>query len=229
MKNNLFSVFTILLICSSCVSIYNKEFLISRNEIGITNNEIRLDGYYYRISKIKEFNHYSLDKNLKYKLDSSKFKEIIKISPIILYSDGSLKQMPYFTGLQKNNTLDFNELCYLNDDNTLKGALNHFECYLRNMPKEKYNFMNKNSEIWGQGIFTSNNKHIKLQIYYNRLGDFYLLEETGKVINDSTFIVEKRKSMRTKKEWIVSEKYHYRKMTQVPKFNSLILGDNVNY
>ncbi len=228
MKKIIFYIYSAILF-NSCVVIYNKENLTDLNKIGSKKNELKTNGYYYSILKQKEYNHYILDENDKYIIDSTKFKEIIKVSPIILNYDGSAFNMPTFTGFQKNILFDFKTKCSLIDNNSLETALKHFECYYKNLPEEKYNFMNKNSEIWGQGVYNTEKKKIKIQTFYNHIGNYYIMEKTGEIINDTTFILKKRVTLRTHKEFKTSEVYHFKYMDSLPETNSFIIRNKQKF
>lgn len=192
------------------------------NSIGLTANELKLNGYYYQEKSYEtypyyrnEYGGYSQDKNKKYNQ--------IRILPIVLYPDGSANKLSSFSGMQDNSAFNYGIKCSLEDNNTIESAYEHFECYLKNRPEDNYIFINKKAEIWSQGVFKTDENKIVLQIFYNSRGNYYLYEESGKIINDTTFILNKAKDFETGKEFEINKKYMFKAMGDMPKIESYIL------
>ncbi len=224
MKN----IFALLAIINftSCVVIQNKKSLISLKSIGSDNKDILLDGYYYQEKTIQK-GHYYKNKYGGYSEDSIKYDQF-RIAPLLLYSDGSANILYSFSGLQENTRFDFKAECGLLNNNSTESALKHFECYFRyGYEKDnKKDFISKKSQIWNQGVYKVSGSKITLQIFYNVMGDYYLYEERGKIINDSTFLLTNATDFKTKKEYEINHLYKFRKMTDMPSIESYILNNS---
>jgi hypothetical protein len=207
---------------SSCITIYNKNKVIDLNEIGDRQNKLRKNGYYYRTSEIETFPYY---KNTYggFSQDTTKPYRQIRILPVSLYANGSTIKHGSYSGLTENAAFDFGIKCKLQDNNSLESAFAHFECYAQNLPPKKLNFINKKAEIWDQGIFQVSNDEIKIQIFYNSMGNYYLYEETGKIINDSTFTLSRAKDFETGEEISINETYKFRRMDNFPDIPNYII------
>lgn len=207
---------------TSCVFIYNKKNLIPLNSIGAQDKSLKTDGYYYYIDSNR---HYPYYKNIHGGYSRDKENEINQtlIYPIILYPDGSTKEFTSFSGMQDNLSFNYKSQCLLKDENTIKGSLEHFECYLRNRPKEKYNIFNNKARIWGNGVYKTNGHEIVYQVYTNHFGDYYLYEEKGRILNDSTFKFTSAKSYRTGKITIIDKKYNFKENKHLPNNESYII------
>lgn len=211
---------------TSCILINNKNSLLSLKSIGNDSKDICLNGYYYQEKTIQK-GHYYKNEYGDYAEDSLRYEQLT-IVPLILYSDGSAKIMHSFSGLQEDRRLDFKTECGLLDNNSIESALNHFECYIKRGYEidHKTNFINKKSQIWDQGVYKISDSKITVQFFYNVLGHYYLYEERGKTINDSTFLLTNATDFKTKKEYEINHLYKFRKMTDMPSIESYILNNS---
>ncbi len=210
------------IIYTGCITIYNKKKIIEIKESGDKQNQLKKNGYYYRAVDVETFPYYKNSQGV-YSHDSTQPYRQIRIVPLTLFADGSAIKHGSFSGFNENLAFDFRIKCGLEDYNSQEAAFAHFECYVQNIPSQKLNFINKKAEIWNQGLFQVSNDEIKIQIFYNSMGNYYLHEETGKVINDSTFLLTKAKDFQNGKETQIHQIYKFRKMGNFPTIPSYIL------
>ena len=193
------------------------------NEIGDRQNKLRKNGYYYQTLEIETYPYYKNSYG-GYSQDSTKPYKQIRLYPIILFANGSTINYGSFSGLAENSAFNFGQKCNLTDSNTLQSSIAHFECYMQNLPPLRLNFINKKAEIWNQGIFQVSNNEIRIQIFYNSIGNYYLYEKTGKVINDSTFSLSSVKDFQNGKEEKITEIFKFHEMNNLPVISSYILN-----
>lgn len=96
----------------------------------------------------------------------------------------------------------------------MKAQKKMLECMLGNYEyffKIKTNFLNRNAEIWNWGQFEIINGNIKVQYFYNYLGDYYLIEEKGKIINSTSFRITSVFDYKTKHNTDVDRVYSFQK------------------
>ena len=198
------------------------------NTIGSNNQELKLDGYFYQLKKYETYPYYRNEYG-GYQQDTTKKYSQIRILPLTLYSDGSVNSLYSFSGFQDNHAFNYRIKCSLEDNNTIENAFEHFECYLRNRPENKLFFINKKAEIWNQGIYKIEDNKITIQIFYNSIGDYYLYEENGIILNDTTFVLKKAKDYQTGKEYKIEKEYHFKKMNNMPKMESYILKNKKKF
>lgn len=213
--------FLAVLLCASCAVIYNKEQILDVNSIGIHNSSLRLDGYYYQELEVETYPYYRNQYN-GYSQDSTKEFTQVRIVPRVLFPDGNAHSFGAFSGFQENSGFNFEYKCALFDNNTLESALDHFECYLNNLPEKYYNFMTKKSKIWGQGVFKTTGNEIVIQIFYNHMGDYYLYEERGDILNDSTFVLTTATDFHDGKSYAINKKYFFKQTDTLPVIESYI-------
>jgi hypothetical protein len=216
------SISIFILSINSCITIHNKKFLQDLDEIGDPQKSLRLDGYYYYQYEVV---NYPYDKN-RYGGYSQNLKapyNQVRIQPIVLNKNGSLEKIGSYSGLRENLTFDFKEYCYLSDENSLFSAQNHFECYIRIHPTDKSYFPHFKSEIWDQGVFHIKGNEIKLQVFYNVSGNYYLYEERGIISGDTAFTLTSATDFQDGKKHEINRTFVFKKMADVPEIPSYIL------
>jgi len=175
-----------IMIYSCAPMIHNKDKFIVKVDANI--NELRTNGYYY-----------TLDSTSKYGTNS--------IMARILFKEGYFKELGII-----NPNLDnqyFKKKCSEIQSNALK----NLECMIDNYDyffKIKTNFLNRNSSVWGWGGTQIKGNSIKIQYYYNRFGDYYLIEEEGRIINDHSFIIYSKYDYRNGRKENLNVKYFFK-------------------
>jgi hypothetical protein len=191
------------------------------NDIGLSKNELNLNGYYYQEQSYKTYPYYKNEYG-GYSQDSTKEYNQIRILPIVLSSNGSAEKQGSISGMQENLVFNYKTKCSLESDNTLESAIKHFECLLNNRPENKLNFINNKAEIWSQGVYKVNGNEIAIQIFYNVMGDYHLYEERGTVLNDTTFILTSAIDYQDGKTFEIEKEYHFKEMNNMPKIENYI-------
>ena len=203
----------ILLLFNSCFVVKHKKDVLNVNERGDLNNKMRLDGYYYREFEKKAFTYYKNEYGGYSENKSEPYQQKL-IEPIILNSNGAVRTFSYMSGLQENLVFDFGQNCGLSDLNSTKSAIKHFECQLNN-DKDRY-------EIWGKGVFKADDSNILIQYYVNWIGDYYLQEQKGNILTDSTFVLTERYDYKLDTTYQIKELYRFRKFKNKPDSTSFI-------
>lgn len=212
---------------SSCIRIFNKKQLMPLNDIGDTRRILKKNGFYYS-EFITLKSNYNKEVNQRIKDSSSTFSKVgIKTKKI--YDDGSIFDLGQWFGildeLQRNKG-------NLEDINTLESALNHFQNkvnYINRIKKSNYNLINSNSKIWDQGIFRINNDGIKIQTFYNWIGNYYLFEESGILINDTTFVIKNSFDYRTKEAKEANDTFKFKQMENLNEMENFILKNKKKF
>lgn len=227
MRATPFLITAIIGLFCSCVTINNKNYLLPISELGLNQEKLQIDGYFYQVIESKAYPYYKNDYG-GYSQDTSKGYQQTRIIPLILNANGTAYALGYFSGMQNNSTFNF-EVCGLFDNNSLVGAQTHFECYIQNQTKSKFNFMNKKSEIWNQGVYTIQDKKIVLQIFYNVWGDYFLYEKHGQVNEDGSIAFNYAKDYQNNTEHVINEKYFFRECLNMPEIESYILNNEAKF
>jgi hypothetical protein len=197
------------------------------DEATTINSNFKLNGYYYLVNEIKSYPYYK-NQYGGYSQDSTKGYKKVLIKPLLLFGDGSAYSPGYFSGMQDNLVFNFAN-CGLVDNNTIIGAQTHFECYVLNRPEQKYNFMNRKGEIWNQGLFRVDGNIIRLQIFYNVWGDYYLYEKTGQILADGSIKFIYAKDYQDNEEYGLEEIYYFKEFMIEPKFGSYIMKNKKEF
>ena len=226
MKNRiLITLFLISL--SSCISIRNRDKLLSFNEIG-DSKALRKEGYYYTENYIKT-NPYYRNEYGGYERDSTLTFNQVRISTLSLKQNGSAMKLGSFSGMQDNLSYNFGIKCNLQDNNTLESAFEHFQCYVNELKKKNLIFLNSKAEIWDQGVYKIENNTITIQIFYNSIGDYSLYEEKGIIKNDSTFVLTNATDFQTGKKYEIKKEYKLKKMEDFPEIDNFILKNKKKF
>ena len=198
------------------------------NDIGLTNNELKLNGYYYLIKSYKTYPYYRNEYG-GYSKDTTNEINQIRISPIIFDVNGSTEKQSSISGMQDNLGFNYLANCSLIDSNTVESAFTHFECLLKNHPKSKYNLINRKAKIWSQGVYKVNGNKITIHTFYNVIGNYHLYEERGIVLNDTTFVLTSAIDHQNGKKYDIDKEYHFRAMNNMPKIDSYILNHKTKF
>jgi hypothetical protein len=226
MKNRI--IITLFLITlSSCISIRNRDKLLSLNEIG-DSSVLRKDGYYYTENYIKT-NPYHRNEYGGYERDSTITFNQVRISTLSLTQNGSAMKLGSYSGMQYNLSYNFGIKCNLQDNNTLESAFEHFQCYVTELQKKNLIFLNSKAEIWDQGVYKIENNIITIQIFYNSIGNYSLYEEKGIIKNDSTFVLTNATDFQTGKKYEIKKEYKFKKMEDFPEIDNYILKNKKKF
>jgi hypothetical protein len=123
-----------------------------------------------------------------YAYNFSKNQDSKSITVRILFKNGLYKQIGVVSS--ESDSDYFKKRCNNIQNNTYESSFENIECMIDNYDyffKVKTNFVNKNAEIWDWGGFEIRGDRIKIQYFYNRFGDYYLIEEEGRVIDSQSF------------------------------------------
>jgi hypothetical protein len=202
----LISIFFILYACSPAV--YHRENLFSQKDIGKNISKFRTDGYYYRIlndslyykNNLKNDGTYDKDKSFNYQL---KF-----LRCLFFTDDGFVIQKDFTTSYVYNmdSVKYYNEnLIFifekeLDKNNTVNGIVKKTNTW----------FLNEKAQIWNNGIYKIETDSIKMQIFKNVLGDYYMVEYTG-TYNDNTIRFTKEYAYKEKKLHNDNLEYQFKK------------------
>jgi hypothetical protein len=180
----IYSKFTFILILAiglnSCILIYDSHKLrFPTNDFQLDNKTLKTNGYYFDLDSVYT-GIYDFETN---RMTNSKYYEKI-ITPILFYNNGYIKINGSYSGIMV-------------DDNSGLKRVNTFENCHKNI---KYSLLkhnntrckNRKSDVWGWGVFKIDKDSIKIQFYRNVLGDYYLTEYHGLVINDTTIIFKQQ-------------------------------------
>ena len=199
--------FLILLLFNSCFVVKHKKNVVNIEERGDKNGQMKLDGYYYRVFEREAFPYYKNEFGGFTENKSEPYQQKL-IKPIILNSNGTIRTFNYQSGLQENLDFDFEYNCGLSDLNSTKSSIEHFECKLNN-DKNKY-------DVWGKGVFKVGDSNILIQYYINWIGEYYLREQKGKILTDSTFILTEQYDYKLDTTYQINEFYKFKKFKNKP-------------
>jgi len=200
---------------------------MSLNNIG-DSKTLKKEGYYYTENYIKT-NPYYRNEYGGYSRDSTISFNQVRISTLVLKSDGSAMKLGSYSGMQDNLAYNFGIKCNLQDNNTLESAFEHFECYVSELKNKNLIFLNSKAEIWDQGIYKTENNTITIQIFYNTIGDYYLYEERGIITNDSTFVLTSATDFQTGKKYEINKVYKFKKTENFPEIDNYILKNKKKF
>ncbi len=212
-KMNKLIYILILLIFNSCYVVKHKKNVLNLKERGVQNEQLKLDGYYYRIYEREAFPFFKNVYGGYSENKSEPYKQKV-IEPIILNSNGTARTFNTSSGFRENLIFDFENHCDLTDSNSYNNAIKHFECEL-NHDSDKY-------EIWGKGVYKVTKSKILIQYYINWIGDYYLREKKGEILTDSTFILTERYDYKLDTTYQIDELYKFRTFKNKPDSTNFI-------
>lgn len=217
-----------LLLCVSCTAIRNREYLMPLNTVGDQENSLSKNGYYYLENYVKT-NPYYRNEYGGYSRDSTITYSQIRISTLALNSNGSAMKLGSYPGIKDNSSFNYGIKCNLEDNNTLESAFEHFECYIKKIDNKGLNFINAKAEIWNQGVYKISKNKISIQIFYNQFGNYDLYEQTGTILNDSTFVLTKTTDYQTNKSYGINRTYKFKRLDDFPKIDNYILKNKKKF
>lgn len=186
----LFSMFT------SCYYARNKGQFKDFGKVDFCNNgKLKLNGYFYTEYEGGKGNSISI-----YDLDA--------IRPIIFYSDGKVRVYPQFMSQVDSSKM------YINL-NSFEKINKYFKSYLK---KTSISGDDMSAPLGGWGKWRVNGDSLRIMYYVAGsaavpfpIFDYWLLEYDGKILNDTTFILEKYISHTTGRIKILDEIYKFEK------------------
>jgi hypothetical protein len=183
-----------------CSMIHNKKHftLLNYKE---TNLKIKTDGYYYSV----------------YYRDSIR--------------NGKSGKGIYMRVLLNNNALNIFKNGYGDDC----GKVVKLECEIKKSEEmlNKYQEyiptgkLNSNFFIWNWGKYSTTNDSIKIQWFYNKFGEYYLIEEKGVIIDSTSFRLIKAYDYGDKTSWEMDRIYTFKPFPvekmydKVPSFDEI--------
>ncbi len=198
---------------NSCYVVNHKKNVINLNDSGDKLHPINTNGYYYQEKEKMAYpyfkNHYG-----GFSQDSTRQYQQKVIVPLILNKNGTVRTFGYSNGFQENRVFDYATECGLLDINTFENAKKHFECDIVN---DENRLM-----IWGKGVFKTEDSKILVQYYVNWIGNYYLIEKKGKILNDSTFILTESFDYKLNEKNSINELYKFEYYKNKPDSTSLI-------
>lgn len=203
----------VVLFFNSCFVINYKKYVLNVNERGDKYNLIKTEGYYFREIEKEAFPYYQNEFGWVSEDESAPYLQKC-IEPLILNKNGTVRTFNEQAGFQENLVFNFNRNCGLIDSNSTESAKQHFECQLKN-DEDKYS-------IWGKGVFKIDSSGILIQYYINWIGNYYLQEKSGKILNDSSFILVKRFDYYLNKADTINELYQFQKFDKKPDSTNFI-------
>lgn len=205
--------------------IFNRnDLIINEKTEGLNTSSFRIDGYYYhRTESIDYLSEIPKQGGGVKKIADSEFKRK-EIETLIFYSNGYVycsDNSLISVEIEVNKTIDSD----LKRLNCYDSVLVQFEHDLRNERFASKPKRGKKSDIWNWGIYKVHNDSILIQYYRNELGDYYLIEQTGILHNDSriTILSEKEYKSANSKGYFtdLDKTYNFRHLDTKP--------DSVNY
>lgn len=164
--------------CFSQIQIHHKKKLFPKNEIGSINHpDFPTDGYYYMIKTDTLYHKYDLQRDGTYNKEKSFYYPLKYLRCLFFSKDGFVIQKDFTTPYVQNqdSVKHYNQNLIsifekkLASENIMEGLVK----------KDKLWFLNKKAQIWKNGIYKLDKDSIKMQIYNNLMGDYYLIEYKG--------------------------------------------------
>lgn len=190
-------IFLIILLINGCTIVNNKnKFILQRN---IEISQISTDGYYYSID----------DRDIKTGFSGK------VLNMRVLLKNGFIKEVPngYYEQCGRNVSLE----CEIKMSEKM---LDEYQNYnLKNGDKRSSNI-----NLWDWGKYNINNDSVLIQKFYNYLGNYYLIEERGKIIDNFSFILTKKIDYRTKATYVINEMYSFKKYDVSKMYNKYPLN-----
>ena len=212
----------IALIMFSCVTVSNRSNVFNLNTIGNNEGVLKTNGYYYCELEEQAYPYYKNEYG-GYSQDTSKPYIKKMIQPLLLYKNGGVHRWPLTSGMKENR---YDQMaCGLPDDNSFFFAKVYFECSLMRGSKPD---RGKFGTLYAKGVFKTQQDKIVVQ-YYECTGppmtaDYYLIEKTGKILNDTTFVLKSMYNFRSKESTDINEVYLYQHYTIKPDSANYILN-----
>lgn len=196
--------------CFSQIQIHHKKELFSREEIGSMNNlNFSTDGYYYTIKTDTLYHKADLQRDGIYNKEKNYYYPLKYLRCLFFSKDGFVIQKDFTTPYVQNQ----DSVKYYNQN-----IISIFEKKLASeniveglVKKDKLWFLNKKAQIWKNGIYKLDKDSIKMQMYNNLMGDYYLIEYKGQYhLNKIVFTEEY--AYREKKKHTDTIVYEFKKL-----------------
>lgn len=159
-----FFILLLLLSFTSCRIIHNEKNFTLLNHTEI-NTKLKTDGYYYSV----------------FDRDSIKTRNGGKgIYMFILLKDNVFHYVKNGYGDDCGKIIELD--CEIKKSEEMLNSYQNFS----NKRKQ-----NKNYDIWNWGKYSTINDTIKIQWFYNKLGEYYLIEEIGVILDSTSFKIVK--------------------------------------
>ncbi|MBV7441426.1 hypothetical protein KRX57_08325 [Weeksellaceae bacterium TAE3-ERU29] len=179
-------VFVFISVVSCFPKRFNQKYFKLNHNIEI--NQINIDGYYYSIFDYN--NSYS-----KYMGQGIVMRVFLKNGYMYIPKIGYGDQCGDSISLE----CDIKMSEYM-----LNRNINEF---LKNTNEQR----RPTASIWNWGKYEIKNDTIFIQWFYNHRGDYYLIEEEGKIIDSTSFKLYRIKDYRTKHEKEIDEFYRFKR------------------
>jgi hypothetical protein len=220
------SILIISVLGFSCTPrIFNRNDLIINEKTDSSKTKsFRIDGYYYHKTESLDFlKEIPKQGGGVKKLADSEFKRK-EIEALILYSNGYLycsDNLLISTEIEVNRSTESD----LERLNHYDSVLIQFEHDLKNNHFASRPKNGRKSDIWNWGVYKVDNDSILIQYYRNELGDYYLIEQTGVIQNDSTLTILSEREYKSP-----NSKGYYMTLEKIYKFKHLdSKPDSTNY
>jgi len=217
------AILIIIIVFSACATINNKENLMLKEIKLNTQIPLKINGYYYYENEVIDY----LVKNPNtsggvtpdYKTEYN--RKTINI--MVFYKNGYVynSDMLLICGEIPNEITDIEQISQYN---TYEKAKREYE---QSPNSYCYGFTGGKRDIWNWGVFKIENQKIKIQYYRNILGDYFLVEMVGSIINDTTFLISNEKLYGNmyingyQKE--INKKYYFSELSNKPDSANYIL------
>ena len=151
--------------------------VIPKDSIGVNNQNFKLEGFYYS----KRLDVQSENHTAKY------------IDPMIFFKDGTVMNFDYFGNSSKTIKLkEKGKKCILKPKQNYSIIIDFFKCYAEIVNRKETN-----------SVYSIDGSIIRIQ----HIGTNFFVEQRGTVLNDSTFIINKRINYKTNE--LVNENFKY--------------------
>ena len=204
---------------------FKDRFIIPEESFTLKNSVLKSNGYYYCKLTNPNFCEYKTHNNVTNPVQESKFTEKY-IKTIIIYNDGSF-YYPYntsFSGIDKSATNFCNNV---KKQNNYELAKTRYEKYIMNRLENNNRF---NKGIFEKGVYNLYEDNIMIfQSYQGWPFYEYTIEHYGKILNDSTFVLELSKIYETNEIDILKDTFHFSSFDKIPKQSSYILKNRKKF
>ena len=165
---------------TGCYRIYHKSKLTLQKEpFDRQKITFRTDGYYY-LETLGD--NYVTVQGYPQRLPDP----VVVVQPIFFYADGYVHYVhARFAPISRDT--------FLTKAEQLASALLHVEDYIRRGPVQIFK-KNPRYTVWNWGLYRQSGDNLKIQYYFNALGDYWLINLDAAVVNDSTLRITNQSS-----------------------------------
>jgi len=196
----------------------NSKIKVPKEDYIHNEKILRTDGYYFS-EKITNFSCYKYNE-----IDESSNREIHygkSVDIVVLYNSGGAIVTMNSTWSGKPDTF-WHDCNFPDSLNTFDKAREDFEYYVKNIEPKR---MNDGKDFHGVFELKDDNR-IKFSIYHNVSrfsSNSYVGFYEGEILNDSTFVIDKRWINTKIDESFVEKKYHLKKIDIKPMEKNFML------